>query len=259
VSDVLLAAIVNNAFWLIVFIVAVALFHQQIGALIDSVGSFSFAGGGFEFKGDKRATLVSYTVLGNILIEMLSEKRFSKRLTDLISTASGRRLQGFIRQYARDVRTDDWNVTFLKNVGIIIRRKLSSEAALEVFRLLNDRKPHDREILYELGVTLVKTGDQKHAEEAEQIYSTLLGSYARPKHYYMHGLANAALSKFDDALRDLEKAIDMKYYQENPTMLDTDQHPHLRRLEAERSDEFKKLRNRMQPAKVPAETGKQPA
>jgi len=90
VGDVLLSAIINNAFWLVLFIVTVVLFRPQIQALIASIGSFSVAGGVFEFKGDQRATLESYTILTNILIEMLSEGGSANPLMDLISAASAR-------------------------------------------------------------------------------------------------------------------------------------------------------------------------
>ena len=118
-SDVLLSAIINNAFWLVLFIVTVVLFRPQIQALIASIGSFSVAGGVFEFKGDQRATLESYTILTNILIEMLSEGGSANPLMDLISAASARQLQRFIRMYTKELPADDWNVELLKNVGVI--------------------------------------------------------------------------------------------------------------------------------------------
>lgn len=117
-----------------------------------------------------------------------------------------------------------------------------------MFRQLNKLEPHDREILEALGATLLKTGDLKDAEEAEQIFAALLRSYAWRNLYHGHGIANAALGKLDDALLDLTKAIELGYGQVDRKMLDTNEHPHLKRLEAERSDALKELKSRISSA-----------
>jgi hypothetical protein len=119
-SDVLISSLINNAFWLTIFIVGVTLFRQQIRSLIGSLGTFSFAGGNFVFK-DEKATLESYTILTNILLEMLSESASAKQLGNLISGASAWQLQKFISKYIEEVAPADWDIELLKNVDIIFR------------------------------------------------------------------------------------------------------------------------------------------
>jgi len=50
---------------------------------------------------------------------MLSEGGSANPLMDLISAASARQLQRFIRMYTKELPADDWNVELLKNVGVI--------------------------------------------------------------------------------------------------------------------------------------------
>ncbi len=244
-SEFLISAIINNAFWLTIFIVGVTLFRQQIRSLISSLGTFSFAGSKFEFK-DKKATLESYTILTNILLDVLSESASAKQLGDMISGANARQLQRFINQYIEEVPPADWDIELLKNVGIIFRRKVSNQAALIVFRLLQKQVSPDREILDELGYTLLRTGVQKDAEEAEQIYRELLRTYHWRHLYHRHGVACAALDNFPDAIRDLEIALSLKYGERDPKMLDTSEYPYLQRLKTEKSVEFKQLLSKLE-------------
>jgi tetratricopeptide (TPR) repeat protein len=130
-----------------------------------------------------------------------------------------------------------------------LRRKVSNQAAIEVFRLLLKWIPQDREILDELGYTLLKTGIQKDAEEAEQIYHELVCSVGS-RHYahlhHRHGVASAALNKYPDAIRHLETALKMGYGKRYPKMLDTYEFPQLQRLETEKPDEFKNLLSKLE-------------
>jgi hypothetical protein len=112
---------------------------------------------------------------------------------------------------------------------------------MEVFRLLQKQVTQDREILDELAYTLLKTGVQKDAEEAEQIYSELVGSYGWRHFYHRHGIASTALGNFDNAIRDLEAALSLEYGSTHERMLDTSEYPQLQRLKTEKPVEFKQL------------------
>ena len=163
-------------------------------------------------------------------------------------------MQRFISKYTEEVPPEDWDIEILKNVGIILRHKVNNQAAIAVFRLLKEHVFQDREILDELGYTLLKTGVRKDAEEAEQIYRELARSFGWRHFHHRHAVAIAALDKFDDNIRDLETTLNMGYGKRDPKMLDTREYPQLQRLKTERSSDFTRLLSHLE-TQIPPRRG----
>ena len=84
-SDLVWQGIINTAFWLTIFLVAVFAFRQRLSDLLDSLASFKIAGASFTLK-DKRSTLESYAILTDIFVELLCNRDFAEQLKGLFQT-----------------------------------------------------------------------------------------------------------------------------------------------------------------------------
>src|SRR2546421_10662707 len=105
-SDVVWQGIISDVFWLTIFLVAIIVFRRELRAVISSLASFKVAGASFELR-DKRATLESYAILTDILVEILSQRDSAEKLSQFISDNSARQLAKFTLKYAREVPKED--------------------------------------------------------------------------------------------------------------------------------------------------------
>lgn len=220
-SDVVIQSIASNIFWIIVGGALVLTFKQEIRNLLNSLGSFKVAGASFELK-DSKATLEYYVVLTNIIVEILSKRDSAQELTDLMSDTSVKQLARFAIKYSKEVPEDVREIELLKNIAIIIGRRGSGHEALSFLNALLKDAPHDNDILNLKANLLSDTDDSDKQIEAERIRDQLVIERPYdPGYRFNRALSKAYLKKDDDAIVDLEKAIDLGFWRKRPTMLES--------------------------------------
>src|SRR5207249_3379820 len=121
-NDVILQALITNGFWLTVFLVSVITFRRPLASVIGSLGKFNIAGATFELR-EPIGTLASYVLLGNVLVDILSERESAEKFYSVVSQASAQQLVRFIQKYMEEVPVEGQNVEMLKNVALLIGRK----------------------------------------------------------------------------------------------------------------------------------------
>ena len=121
-NEVIELAIISNGFWLVLILVAVLFFRIELKAILGSLGTFKVMGASFQLR-DKRATLESYAILVNVLVEVLSERETAEKFYPVVSPHSARQLAAFARRYIDEVPVADRNVELIKNVALVVGRK----------------------------------------------------------------------------------------------------------------------------------------
>jgi tetratricopeptide (TPR) repeat protein len=219
-SDVVLQGMISNGFWLIVFLVSVIAFRKPIAMAIASLGKFNIAGASFELR-DSSATLASYVLLGNVLVDILSERESAEKFYSVVSQASAQQLVRFIGKYMEEVRAEDQNIELLKNVALLIGRKKQFQMAIGLYDQLLKRYPGDADLLY-LKARMLR--DNGNAEAAEQLYEDLITK--TPVHsgmWFGRARTKSLLRKFPESLHDLERAVELGYWKTVPKMMDDNQ------------------------------------
>jgi tetratricopeptide (TPR) repeat protein len=239
IDDVILQAIITNGFWLTLFVVTATLFRKELRALFSSLGSFSIAGGHFEFK-DKRATFQSYTILANILVEMLSQRDSADKLAGMISDNGGRELSRFGIRYTNELG-EEADVDLLRNLVIILRRKGRFYEAIQIANVLVQRDPQDQEFLDLKGNTLMSSGVRAHMQDASKLYDELVTLYPNSRHlYFNRARAKSLLQEWEESFQNLEEAYNRGYWDKGLNVLDSKE---LFPLEAQEPTRFKAMRD----------------
>jgi tetratricopeptide (TPR) repeat protein len=219
-NEIVIQSLVSDGFWLILISLLVAVFHRQIGNLLDSLGSFKVAGASFELK-DSRTTVESYVLLTNIVVEVLLNRRSAEKFGRLLSKPSLSQLAEFALKYAKDVPKDRKQLELSTNIAWIVADHGDAESALPFFDALLKERPHDTDVLNLKAIALSSAGSPEYLLEAERIQDELVRSRPGiPRFAYNRALTKARLEKFDDALADLERAFQSDYWKERPDMLD---------------------------------------
>jgi hypothetical protein len=241
-SDVVVQSIASNIFWIIVCGTLVVTFREEIRNLLNSLGSFKVAGASFELK-NSRATLEYHVVLTNIIVEILSRRDSAQKLIDLVSDTNVKQLARFAIKYSKDVPEDAKEIELLKNIAIIIGRRGSGHEALAFINALLKDAPHDNDILNLKANLLFETHDSEKQIEAERIRDLLVVERPYdPGYRFNRALSKAYLKKDDEALSDIEKAMDLGFWKNRATMLDAREfktltaNPEFARLETKLSD-----------------------
>jgi tetratricopeptide (TPR) repeat protein len=240
-SDVVVQGLASNAFWLIVLLVVVGVFRNELKNLVNSLGSFKVAGASFEMK-DSRASIEYYVVLTNILVEILLQRDAAKTFGGLVSDTSIRQLARFAIKYSKEVPDDVKQVELLKNVAMIVGRRGSVHEAVAFFDALLKDSPHDLDLLNLKATSLADTGSPENHAAAEMIYDRLVSE--RPSngvYRFNRALTKVALGKDQQAINDLDRSIDAGYWNRRKDMLDV---PEFARLRSE-VPEFEGLRQKL--------------
>jgi len=218
-SDVVIQSLVSDLFWLILIVVVIASFRNEIRNLLNSLGSFKVAGASFELK-DSRTTIENYVVLTNIMIEALTQRESAVKIGDLISDLSVRQLGRFAIKYAEDVPDDAKQVELLKNIALIVGRRGDADSAIVFYDAILKQRPRDLDLLNLKANALSDSTFPDYVRQAEQIEDDLVA--ARPmegRYRFNRALTRARLGKFDGALEDLKVAVEMDYWKRRPDML----------------------------------------
>jgi tetratricopeptide (TPR) repeat protein len=248
-SDVILQSLITSGFWLTAFLVFVIAFRTPVASIIGSLSKFSIAGATFELR-DSTATLKSAVLLGNVLVDILSERESAEKFYSVVSQASAQQLVRFIQQYMDDVAPERQNVEMVKNVALLIGRKRQYQVAIGFYDKLLERYHGDADLLYLKARTLRDNG---FPEAAEQIYEELERKI--PTHsgvWFGRARTRSLLGKFPESLSDLKRAIELEYWKGVPKMLDDQQLEPLRKAEPE---QFKRLRDEVAKLRSNAATG----
>jgi tetratricopeptide (TPR) repeat protein len=227
-SDVVVQGMISNGFWLTVFLVSVITFRKPLRSAIASLGKFNIAGASFELR-EPSATLASYVMLGNVLVDILSERESAEKLYPVMSQASAQQLVRFIGKYMEEVPLEDQNIEMLKNVALLIGRKKQYQLAIGLYDQLLKRYPGDGDLLY-LKARMLR--DSGNPEGAEPLYEELVTK--TPVHsgmWFGRARTRSLLRKFPESLQDLERAIELGYWKAVPNMMDDHQLDPLRKAD----------------------------
>jgi tetratricopeptide (TPR) repeat protein len=243
IDNIIWQGIISNVFWLTIFLTAVILFRRELRALLASLASFKIAGASFELK-DKKATLESYAILTDILIQVLSQRDSAAKLADLLSDNSVRQLAKFTLKYAKEVPQEDKDIELFKNVALIVGRKGATQEAVSFYDVLLKQTPEDRDLLNLKANMLQSSGVEENMIMAESIYDRLVKMYPNVGVFRFNRALNKSLmGKYDESFNDLSKSLDLEYGKRNPKMLEAIE---LRVLRDSKPDEFEELRNKLE-------------
>jgi tetratricopeptide (TPR) repeat protein len=229
-SEVVLQGLVSNAFWLILLVVIVVAFRVEIRNLLNSLGSFKVAGASFELK-DSRSTIESYVLLTNIMMDVLCQRDTAVRMGDMLLDLHVRQLAQFAVKYAKEAPEDAKQITLLTNVAYIVGRRGETDSATQFFDSILRDRPNDLDILNLKAITLSDTNSPKYVEDAEAIQDELVRTRPREARYrFNRAITKARLGKFEDAIDDLDVAIDLKFFTRRKEMLEAPEFAQLRQL-----------------------------
>jgi tetratricopeptide (TPR) repeat protein len=232
-------AIISNGFWLVLILVVFLLFGRELKTILLSLGAFKVMGASFQLR-NKRATLESYAILANILVEILSERGTAEEFYTFVSHDSARQLASFARRYIDEVAAEDRNVELVKNVALLAGRKGNYQSAIAICNELLKHEPEDMDILYVKARMLRESGIEENLTAAEGIYDKLMKRHSGHGEYWFSlARAEARLGKFSKSLHSLREAIDLGYEERSGDMLDSLE---LLPLREAKPDEFLALR-----------------
>jgi len=231
-DNVVVLAIISNAFWLMIFLGCIIFFRSEIRALLNSLSSVSVAGSHFEL-GDKSQTLKSYTILSNIFLDLLCNSLNREKFVEVFSEVNAQQLTKFTIKYLKEAPKEDINFLLMRNVAYIAGRKVLFQDALAIYQLLIDKAPTDMYLRNDMGIFLF----DKNPSEAKKVYLDLMNENPGVLLYkYNHALTNITLDNFDEGIADLKSAI--KAGHSDPDML---KRPAIQKLLRVQPDEYEKL------------------
>jgi tetratricopeptide (TPR) repeat protein len=242
-NDVILLQIVSNAFWLILVVVIIGVFHRQLKSLLDSLGSLGIAGTHFEFR-DKKETLESYAILSEILLQVLERRDDAEQLALLISDKSAQRLANFTIRYTKEVPKDSQDVDLLLNVALVLGRKGRLREAMQILEARLKKYPDDYDANNQKAVWLFNSGAIDKVRSADKIYDRLVDIYPRSGELrFNRALPKSLLGDYDQALSELKRAIELHYWKRHPNMLaDSSLMP----LKSAKPSEFKQVEEKVE-------------
>jgi Flp pilus assembly protein TadD len=239
--EVTYLAIISNGFWLILLLVVMFLFRRELKAILGSLGAFKVMGASFQMR-DRKATLESYAILADILVEVLSQRDTAEKFYPVLSSYSAGRLATFAKRYADEVPAGDRNIELVKNVAFLSGRRGNYQSAISIYDELLKQVPEDSDVLYLKARALRESGIKENLTAAEGIYEKLLQRYPSRGHYWnARARTEARLRKFSESLDSLNRAIDLGYEGTNEDFLESNE---LQLLRDAKPDEFKALRQR---------------
>ena len=150
INDVVILAIISNAFWLTILIVCISFFRSEIRALLGSLSSVSIAGSHFEL-GDKTLTLKSYTILSNIFLDLLCDSQNAEKLVQVFSEVNTQQLTKFTIKYLLEAPKDEINFPLIRNIAYIAGRRGSLQDSLSLYDFLIEKAPDDRDLRHNRG------------------------------------------------------------------------------------------------------------
>ena len=232
VNDVVILAIISNAFWLIIFLVCVFGFRSEIRSLLSSLSSFNIAGSRFELGG-KLQTFKSYSILSNIFLEVLSDRANAEKFVPILSEVNAQELTQFTMKYLLEAPKEEINFPLIRNVAYIAGRRGRLQDSLSLYQFLTEKAPDDIDIINDKATLLLS----KNPSEAEKIYKDLMDKNPGiPTFKYNHALANITLDNYDDGIKELE--LLMREGFSDPNMLDR---PAIQKLARVKPEEYGKL------------------
>lgn len=234
VSDVVLLAIISNAFWLTILLVCISFFRSEIRALLSSLSSVSIAGSHFEL-GDKSLTLKSYTILSHIFLDLLCNSANTDKLIELFSEVNAQQLTKFTIKYLIEAPKDEINFPLIRNVAAIAGRKGRLQDSISLYNFLIEKAPTDLDLRNELGNLLIL----KDAGAAKKIYGELkTENPGIPTFRFNYALADLSLNNFDEAIAELELLINEGSSMSIPSFFDW---PAMKKLARVRPEEYQRL------------------
>jgi|SRR5215213_893371 len=168
-NDVVVLAIISNAFWLTLFFVCVGVFRREIRSLLGSLNSFSVAGSHFEL-GSKNLTLKSYSILSEIFLNVLCNSPDLHKLAEQFSDVDIHHLTKFTTKYLLEAPKGETNFLLIRNVAYMAGRKGRLPDALALYTFLLERAPSDMDLRNDLGCLLIS----KNPTEAKKIFEALI-------------------------------------------------------------------------------------
>ena len=218
-SDVVIQRLVSDGFWLVLVIAVIAAFRNEIRNLLNSLGSFKIAGASFELK-DTRTTIENYVLLTNIMVETLTQRDSAVKLGELLSSLNVRQLARFAIKYAEDVPEDAKQVELLTNIALIVGQRGEIDSAILFFDALLKQRPRDLDILNLKANVFSNSNSPAGSLQAERIQDDLVAERPMSGIYrFNRAITKTKLNKFDEAIADLDVAIDVDYWKRKPDFL----------------------------------------
>lgn len=232
ISDVVVLAIISNAFWLALFFICVGFFRSEIRTILSSLSSVSIAGSHFEL-GDKALTLKSYAILSNIFLDLLCTSSNNDKLVGVFSEVNAQQLGKFAVKYLIEAKKEEINYPLIRNIAYIVGQRGSLQDSLSLYNFLIEKAPDDRDILHNKGLVLLA----QNPSEAKKLYENLMLENPGVLVYrYNYALTNILLGTFDEAVKDLVFVIKEGY--RDPDMF---LRSPIKKLARVKPEEYKKL------------------
>jgi tetratricopeptide (TPR) repeat protein len=247
-NEIVLLQIISSSFWLILVLLIISVFRKQLKAILESLASFEIAGAQFKFS-DKKATLESYAILSDVLLDILQTRGWTIQLIPFISDANAQRIADFAIKYTNEVDKDDQNLVLLKNIALILARTGREPAAGKIYDTILEKFPEemDANILKALWLSTSRVPD--NVRSAEQIYDRFVERYpARGALWFDRALNKTQLKKYDQALSDLKRALDLDVWKYSPDFSLADEL--LMPLKSAKPSEFEQLEDELSKAKA---------
>jgi tetratricopeptide (TPR) repeat protein len=234
INDVVLLAMISNAFWLTIFLVCIGFFRSEIRALLGSLSSVSVAGSHFEL-GDKKLTFKSYAILSNIFLDLLSNSANCDLVAGLFSEVNAQQLTKFTMKYLLEAPKEETNFILIRNIAYIAAQRGRLQDSLALYNFLIEKAPNDLDLRNNMGIVLLAA----NPSEAKRVYGGLMSENPGVLLYrYNYALTNIALDNFDEGIKDLEHVIQGGYWPSDPEIFNK---APIKRLEKYRPEDYARL------------------
>lgn len=221
-SDVVMQNLISDVFWFALMLTVIGFFRREIKNLMNSLGSFKVAGASFELK-DSRATIESYVALTNIVTDILTDRENAIKFGTLLSNLNVHYLSQFALTYAKDVPEDPKQLELVTNIAWLISNRGDSESALKFYNAVLKQHPENLDILNLKAGALIANITPEALLECEGIMDKLVAARPKDAQYRNNrAIIKCKLGKLPDALTDLELAVDLGYWRQDPYMLRAD-------------------------------------
>src|SRR5829696_7780725 len=203
-ETVVVLQIISNFFWLILVVLVIGVFRKQLRSLLDSLGTFEFAGVHLLFPRDKKGSLEQSAILSEVVLQLLEHRDASEQMIPLLSDKSARRLGTFAVRYAQDVPEDNQELEVILNVAMILSRKDRYSDAMQIIEAHLKNHPDDFDANQQKALLLFNTGVPAKVREADKIFDRLVDMYpTRPPVWFNRALTRSLVGNYDQALSNL--------------------------------------------------------